>query len=77
MIYGVAFNLESERNKRGSLGFATHLQADTIEGIFARTVLAQSSRQEKAEDATKDARVGTKLGTPRRIDKKTVTAKSG
>ena len=48
-----------------------HPQADTIEGIFARVVLSQSSRQEKAEEAAKNTEVGTKLGTggetPRRL----------
>jgi hypothetical protein len=40
-----------------------HPQADTIEGIFARAVLSQGSRQEKAEEGGKNAEVGTKLGT--------------
>jgi integrase len=42
-----------------------HPQADTIEGIFARAVLSQSSRQEKSEQDGKNAEVGTKLGTAR------------
>ena len=40
-----------------------HTQADTIEGIFARAVLSQNIRREKAEEGAELEEVGTKLGT--------------
>jgi integrase len=53
-----------------------HPQADTIEGIFARAVVSQGSRQEKAEEAAKNAEVGTKLGTVGESTKRLLKAES-
>jgi Phage integrase family len=54
-----------------------HPQAETIEGIFARAALSQSSRQEKAqEEATKSAGVGKKLGTASKSAKRLIPSRT-
>jgi len=47
-----------------------HTQANTIEGIFARAVKLRCNRQEKTENDTRNAEVGTKLGTARESTKR-------